>query len=146
MANSYSRFNFGVIETPDRFVHFYVSDDGSGIAPEQLAHVFEPLYTTKRDGTGLGLAVSYQIVTRSDGQLFVESELGKGTTFHIFLPLSFEEPAISSAPRAMSSSPLGRVLLVEDEPEVAAGVAMLLEYDGAEVEVVHTGADTLPAI
>ena len=59
MGSAYvSTFAFGVLQTPDRFVHFRVSDDGSGIAGEQLAHVFEPLYTTKRDGTGLGLAVS----------------------------------------------------------------------------------------
>jgi PAS domain S-box-containing protein len=145
-ANSYSTFAFGVLRTPDRFVHFRVSDDGSGIAGEQLAHVFEPLYTTKRDGTGLGLAVSYQIVTRGGGHVFVESEVGRGTTFHVFLPLCCEERVAQPAVRAVSSSPLGRVLLVEDEPEVAAGVSMLLEAEGAEVYVVHTGGETPPAI
>jgi PAS domain S-box-containing protein len=89
-ATSYSTFAFGVVRTPDRFVYFRVSDNGSGIAAEKLGHVFEPLYTTKRDGTGLGLAVSYQIVIRGGGHIFVESELGKGTTFHIFLPLCCE--------------------------------------------------------
>jgi PAS domain S-box-containing protein len=148
-ANSYTTFAFGVVRTPDRFMHFRVRDNGSGIPPEQLKHVFEPLYTTKRDGTGLGLAVSYQIVTRSDGHIFVESEQGKGTTFHVFLPLCCEElaapPALPAAPPTTSSA-LGRVLLVEDDPEVAAGVSMLLECEGAEVEVVHTGGETLPAI
>src|SRR5207244_12153167 len=75
-----------------------------------------------------------------------ENEVRNGTTFHILLPLCCEEAASASAPPAVQSSPLGRILLVEDEPEVAAGVSMLLESEGAEVEVVHTGADTIPAI
>ncbi|MEK6374970.1 MAG: PAS domain S-box protein [Acidobacteriota bacterium] len=145
IATSESTFAFGVVKTPDRFVHFRVTDNGSGISSGQLAHVFEPLYTTKREGTGLGLAVSYQIVTRSGGHIFVESEPGAGTTFHIFLPLCCADaaPAVVVAPPMMA---LGRVLLVEDEPEVAAGVAMLLEIEGAEVHVVHSGGETVPAI
>lgn len=145
IATSDSTFAFGVVRTPDRFAHFRVTDNGSGIASEQLAHVFEPLYTTKREGTGLGLAVSYQIVTRSDGHIFVESEPGVGTTFHIFLPLCCAGDAVAS-PEAAPMAAFGRVLLVEDEPEVAAGVAMLLEVEGAEVHVVRSGGETVPAI
>jgi PAS domain S-box-containing protein len=145
IATSGSTFAFGAVRTPDRFVHFRVVDDGSGIGAEQLAQVFEPLYTTKREGTGLGLAVSYQIVTRGDGHIFVESEVGAGTTFHIFLPLCVAEEALA-VPEVAPMAALGRVLLVEDEPEVAEGVAMLLEIEGAEVQVVHSGVETVPAI
>jgi PAS domain S-box-containing protein len=146
LANSYSRFNFGVVETPDRFVHFRLTDNGAGIVGEQLPHIFEPLFTTKRDGTGLGLAVSHQIVTRSDGHIFVESEPGQGTTFHIFLPLSLKQLELDAPAAPESVASLGRILLVEDEPEVAAGVGMLLEAEGAVVAVARTGAETIPAI
>jgi signal transduction histidine kinase len=65
-----------------------VSDTGSGIAPEDLPHIFEPFYTTKpKDkGTGLGLATAYGIVQQHGGYIHVESELGQGTTFHVYLP------------------------------------------------------------
>jgi len=72
------------------FVEFTVRDAGSGIAPEALPHIFEPFYTTKEvgKGTGLGLAVTYSIIKRHNGRIEVESEPGKGTAFHVFLPKS----------------------------------------------------------
>jgi PAS domain S-box-containing protein len=145
IAISDTTFGFGVVRTPDRFVHFRFADTGSGIGPQQLSHVFEPLYTTRREGTGLGLAVSHQIVTGSDGHIFVESELGAGTTLHIFLPLCGADEA-TAVPETAPAIALGRVLLVEDELEVAAGVSMLLEVEGAEVHVVHRGGEVIPAI
>ena len=77
---------------PDRlgsrepFVHISVSDDGPGIAPENLPRIFDPFYTTRGISKGLGLAIARQMVTMHDGQLFVESQPGVGTTAHIFLP------------------------------------------------------------
>ena len=70
------------------FVEFTVQDTGKGIAPEDLPHVFEPFFTTKAvgEGTGLGLAVTYSIIKRHNGRIEVESEPGKGTAFHVFLP------------------------------------------------------------
>ncbi len=67
-----------------------VADDGSGIAPEQLARVFDPFFTTKPvgQGTGLGLAISYEIVQRHGGEIEVRSELGRGTVFSVWLPLA----------------------------------------------------------
>jgi signal transduction histidine kinase len=64
-----------------------VQDDGCGIAPENLDKIFEPFFSTKPKGTGLGLAVSYGIVKAHGGELSVESEPGKGTRFTISLPL-----------------------------------------------------------
>ena len=65
-----------------------ISDTGQGIAPENLAHIFDAFFTTKTDksGTGLGLSVSKQIVENHHGQILVDSVVGKGTTFSIFLP------------------------------------------------------------
>ncbi len=70
---------------PNAWVHWSVNDTGGGIAPAVLDHIFEPLFTTKQRGTGLGLAVANQIVKAHGGHLSVETSLGRGTTFHVFL-------------------------------------------------------------
>ncbi|HEV8659690.1 MAG TPA: PAS domain S-box protein [Thermoanaerobaculia bacterium] len=145
LARSFDSFRFGVVKSPDRFVHFSVRDEGSGITKDRLAHVFEPLFTTKKGGVGLGLAISYQVVTRHKGHIFVESEVGVGTTFHVFLPATspiFHETEVAKSPEIA----IGRLLLVEDEPLVASGIAALLELEGVQVEIVATGGQALAAI
>ncbi|MDR3641938.1 MAG: HAMP domain-containing sensor histidine kinase [Humidesulfovibrio sp.] len=88
----------GTIEVSAReageFVRLTVRDTGIGIAPENLPHIFEPFYTTKEvgKGTGLGLAVTYSLVKRHSGRIEVESEPGKGTSFHVFLPKAPASP------------------------------------------------------
>jgi PAS domain S-box-containing protein len=145
LAKSWGAFRFAVVKTPDRFVHFSVHDDGSGITEAQLAHIFEPLFTTKKGGIGLGLAISYQVVSRHNGHIFVESPAGEGTTFHVFLPTTL--PVLHE--RELKTSPtlaIRRVLLVEDEPAVSSGIAMLLEMEGVLVEVVSAGREACAAI
>ncbi|MCA2442378.1 MULTISPECIES: sensor histidine kinase, partial [Vibrio] len=68
----------------------HVIDDGCGIKPENLNRIFSPFYTTKRDGTGLGLSVSQSILSQTGGELKAESEWGKGSTFSIYLPKKAE--------------------------------------------------------
>jgi PAS domain S-box-containing protein len=70
----------------DEWVHVTISDTGTGIAPENIGKIFDPFFTTKDKGTGFGLSTSYTIVKKHHGQLRVESEVGRGTTFHIVLP------------------------------------------------------------
>jgi signal transduction histidine kinase len=72
----------------EKWVNISIQDDGVGIGPEDLAHLFEPFYTTKPSGTGLGLSISYDIVAQHGGQILVDSEPGHGTTFTIQLPTS----------------------------------------------------------
>jgi PAS domain S-box-containing protein len=74
-----------------------VEDDGTGIKPEDVAHVFDPFFTTKDYGTGLGLSVVHGIVQEHGGQIEVESELNRGTTFHIMLPLVRFEEEVAAA-------------------------------------------------
>lgn len=69
-------------------ISVHIRDYGSGIAKEDLEKIFTPFYTTKKDGSGLGLFIAYKIIAKHGGAIFVESELGKGTTFKIYLPLS----------------------------------------------------------
>jgi PAS domain S-box-containing protein len=153
-----AQFPFGIVETPQRFAHFIVRDTGSGIREETLQHIFEPLYTTKRSGTGLGLAVTHQVVQRHGGEIFVESEVGVGTTFHIFLPLaSDDEGAATVLPEAGGElAPPGdhqpgtggavHVLLVEDDPGVSTGLSALLELEGMEVDVAASGYEAIESV
>ncbi len=75
------------LEMPDPFIRLDVRDSGRGIPQESLPHIFDPFFTTKSEGTGLGLAVSYNIIAEHRGRIEVRSEPGKGTCFSIFLPV-----------------------------------------------------------
>jgi PAS domain S-box-containing protein len=142
-----SLFPFGVVEHGDTFAHFSVADTGVGITPETMQHVFEPLFTTKKSGTGLGLALAHHVVRQHKGHIFVESQPPAGTTFHIFLPLA-EQAAARETEKRPAARPerLRSVVLVEDDPAVAAGLATLLALDEVTVEVAVNGRDALPTI
>ena len=96
-ASEGSVFPFGVVERGDTFAHFTIADNGPGMAPETMQHIFEPLFTTKQNGTGLGLALTHHVVQQHGGAIFVESTEGTGTTFHLFLPLT-DEAVVPKAP------------------------------------------------
>jgi CheY-like chemotaxis protein len=143
-----ARLAFGVIEHPERFAHCIVRDTGCGMSAETLRHIYEPLFTTKRNGTGLGLPLAHQIVQRHGGSIFVESTVGAGTAFHIFLPLAANAvvPAVSAIVQNIFDGRPRHVLLVEDDPAVAAGLASLLELNGLFVDVVENGAAAIRAV
>lgn len=75
----------------ERYVRIDFSDHGAGISEENMAKIFEPFFTTKARGTGLGLAITKQIIDMHQGEIFIDSEIGKGTTVSIRLPLVREE-------------------------------------------------------
>ena len=131
----------GVIDHPERYAHFVVRDNGEGMSPETLRHIFEPLYTTRKSGTGLGLAVAHQVVQRHGGEIFVESTPGEGTAFHIFLPLAEENEILADTTKPASTEALRprRILIVEDDESVASGLVTLLEMEGMHVDVATTG-------
>jgi PAS domain S-box-containing protein len=131
------------------FVHFAVADSGSGMSPETIRMAFEPLFTTKHiGGTGLGLAIADQIVRRHNGEMWVESVLGLGSTFHVLIPAAAagERAHIPAEVLQPAGAPLERLLLVEDDPAVAAGLIALLEMDGITIELVERGADAVSRI
>ena len=137
------------IDPADELVHIAVSDTGSGIAENDLPYIFEPLFTTKHRGTGLGLSVVFQIVAAHHGRISVDSEPGKGTTFHLFIPaVSGECEGNDAGPETPSRSrPQSlRVLIVDDEEPVATGLRLSLEAVGMDVHTVGTGAEALPAL
>lgn len=83
-----SRYAFGVVDQPDRYMHLVVSDTGCGMTPDESQKIFEPMFTTKRTGTGLGLAIVHHIITAHEGYIFVDSRPEEGSSFHLFLPLA----------------------------------------------------------
>lgn len=130
-------------------VHISVSDTGTGIAPEIVRRVFDPLFTTKQNGgTGLGLAVAHQVARRHGGYITVESELGKGSTFHLYLPLAPAGAQVESIVDAPRENRLRtkRVIFVEDEQPIAEGVSTLLSDAGIEVHAVGTGREGEAAV
>lgn len=129
------------------FISIEISDTGTGMNAETLKHVFDPLFTTKKSGTGLGLAVTRQIIERHGGRIFADSTLGEGTVFHIFLPVakSAEVHVQSPAPEKREMQ-VARILLVEDDAAISSGLSTLLELDGFAMRVVATGGESFDAI
>jgi two-component system, cell cycle sensor histidine kinase and response regulator CckA len=129
---------------PGRYVMIGVSDTGPGIAPDTLPHVFEPFFTTRAGGTGLGLATCYGIVKQSGGHIGVHSELGSGATFKVYLPRADEEPGSSPISPPKPGAAAGeRVLIVEDEAAVRAVVERTLRKQGYHVMSVGTAEEAL---
>jgi signal transduction histidine kinase len=120
-----------------------VSDTGAGIPAEHLPRLFEPFFTARPGGTGLGLAVCHSIVQRHGGRLHVHSELGRGTTFTVELPGSDRTPQTSASVVARDARFTGRALVMDDEAAVRRIAAALLERLGFEVETAAHGAGAL---
>lgn len=133
--------------TPGRYVLLSVTDTGTGMDAETQAHIFEPFFTTKEKGkgTGLGLATVYGVVKQSGGFIWVYSELGKGTSFKIYLPQVEGVEEISVPPKHLTEIPKGTetVLLAEDEPDVRDIARQFLESGGYKVLEARDGAEAL---
>jgi signal transduction histidine kinase/CheY-like chemotaxis protein len=126
------------------FVRFSIADTGAGMSPEVVARIFEPFFTTKDEGhgTGLGLAMVYGIIQQAGGAIEVETALGKGTTFHVYLPAAVEDAAAvqaaagalrDSVPAVEAVRPSETLLLVEDDARVATFIAGALRSHGYTV-------------
>jgi two-component system, cell cycle sensor histidine kinase and response regulator CckA len=138
--------------TAGEYVLIEVEDTGVGMTPEVMAKIFEPFFSTKEvgKGTGLGLSTAYGIVKQTGGYIFADSEVGKGTTFRIYLPRHIVEAddeiaqpreKKKEATRDLTGS--GRVLLVEDEDVVRNFAARALARQGYEVLEAGTGVEAL---
>jgi CheY-like chemotaxis protein len=147
LDESYARSHVDV--KPGPYVMFSVSDTGVGMTPEVREQIFEPFFTTKEKGkgTGLGLSTTYGIVKQSEGNIWVYSEQGKGTTFKIYLP-RVNEPLEDIRKEVLKEElPRGNetILIVEDEEEVRKLTAKILEMQGYRILETCNGDDALLA-
>lgn len=133
---------------PGEYARITVSDTGTGIAPQHLAKVFEPYFTTKEKGTGtgLGLSVVNTIIKRSHGHITVSSELGKGTTFTVYLPLT-QNSVLETKIETTMVLPRGneRILVVDDEASIVTMQQKQLERLGYKVTGAANGVEALEA-
>jgi len=132
---------------PGSFIRLSVSDSGSGIAPDVLPRIFEPFFTTKGvgKGTGLGLATVFGIVQQHQGWVQVQSEVGRGTTFHVYLPrlanVRLPEEAAGSHPGSRHGHET--ILLAEDDPTLRASVRWALHQLGYQILEAPSGVKAL---
>lgn len=139
----YASTHFSV--KPGRYVALIVSDTGTGLSPEVQARLFEPFFTTKErgKGTGLGLATVHGIVMRSGGSIGVYSELGKGSSFTIYLPLCLPSDVVAEAPQAADRPRTAgeTVLVVEDADGLREMTRRMLENQGYAVLLAATASE-----
>ncbi|MBX3751861.1 MAG: response regulator, partial [Opitutaceae bacterium] len=126
------------------YLRLSIADTGRGIHPDHLPRIFEPYFTTKSAGVGLGLATVYSIVRKHRGHIMVESELDAGTTFHLWLPAAAE----AEAPRRPNPAPFaeamqGRVLFMDDEEPIRLMAAVLLGRLGLDPTIAEDGAEAV---
>lgn len=132
---------------PGHYVRLSVTDTGTGMSAEVKSHLFEPFFTTKSlgKGTGLGLSIVYGIVRQSGGEICVDSEVGRGTTFHVFLPRVSaplnETPVIAAPPSCDRGQET--IFLVEDEEIVRGMLAEVLRGSGYTVVEARHGPEAL---
>jgi len=133
------------------YVMLAIADSGTGMNPETIAHIFEPFFTTKGlgAGTGLGLATVYGVVKQSNGYIWVDSALGKGSTFQIYLPRNFDTELVSVAKPEFHSREKSQgsemILLVEDAEPLRKLAQAFLESNGFRVLSAQSGEAALEA-
>ena len=128
---------------PGDYVRISISDNGEGIAPENLSKVFDPYFTTRSSGSGLGLATVYSIVKRYKGEIRVESKVGIGTTFTIYLPVSKSAVVQRSETQTQVIKGNGRILLMDDEAVIRDVAREVLEFLGYEASLAKDGESML---
>jgi len=125
------------------YVMIVFADQGSGIAQKDLDRIFDPYFSTKQTGNGLGLTICHSIVGKHHGYIGVESELGVGTKFTIYLPASREAIENRESRAGLEKLGKGRVLVMDDEQHVRGIVGEMLSYLGYEPSFAEDGAQAL---
>lgn len=141
-----ARYVFGHSLTEGEYAYVSVSDTGCGMTDESKTRLFDPFYSTKDAGHGLGLSTVFGIVQNHKAALKVDTELGKGTQFEVVFPLPSQVACETTDERSTSSSDKRRVLVVDDQPEVLASICQLLRSQSIQCHGVQSGQEGLTAM
>ena len=128
---------------PGEYVTLSIQDHGTGIKKEHLHRIFDPYFTTKQKGSGLGLAVAHSIIDKHDGHVRVESEPGEGTTFQIYLPACAAEAVKTKSSQEDIVAGEGRVLLMDDDEMVLSVARRMLPRLGYDAEFARNGSEAI---
>jgi CheY-like chemotaxis protein len=126
-----------------KYVHLSIKDQGIGIPREHFLKIFDPYFTTKQKGSGLGLATTYSIIKQHDGYITLESELGAGTVFHLYIPASKGK---GRAAEVKDDNPLpgtGKILVMDDDEAVRDVAGAMLRKLGYETASARDGAEAI---
>ncbi|MCD6584265.1 MAG: cache domain-containing protein [Desulfobacteraceae bacterium] len=129
-----------------KYIKITVADEGIGIDQKCLDRIFDPYFSTKQTGSGLGLATVYSIITKHGGRINVDSQLGKGTTFTLYLSASESQESIEtrqSAAECATTKQTARILVMDDEEMICALVIKMLERSGFSVETALDGRQAI---
>lgn len=128
---------------PGDYVEFEVRDNGFGIPPENLEKIWEPFFTTKKHGAGLGLPTALAIARRSGGQIGVDSDLGVGSVFTVFLPRARAAESVEGRRASSERFRTGRVLVMDDDPDIRAVTAAMLERLDYKFDLARNGEEAI---
>ncbi|MCU0289391.1 MAG: response regulator, partial [Acidobacteria bacterium] len=126
---------------PGKYISIEVKDQGAGIPPLYREKIFDPYFTTKSKGSGLGLSIVYSVITQHNGAVDFQSQVGKGTQFTIYLPISNKKTFVSQQIDELVGK--GRILIVDDEESIREVAALLLESLGYTVTATESGEEAI---
>jgi len=133
----------GIVLPEERYVKISIQDEGEGIEKEHLQKIFDPFFTTKEEGTGLGLTTSYSIIKKHGGQLTLESEIGAGTTFHVYFPVYHGTGDVEPKDEEKLLKGSGRILIMDDDESIRNVLSNMLSYLGYRVVSSQNGEEAL---
>jgi PAS domain S-box-containing protein len=126
-----------------KYVKIAIKDQGIGIPEQHLNKIFDPYFTTKPNGSGLGLAASYSVIVKHEGYITVESELNVGTTFHIYLPASQEKIPTKEITKERSVLGKRNILIMDDNTIIKELAGEILSFFGCDVSLASDGAEAI---
>jgi CheY-like chemotaxis protein len=129
--------------SPGRYVRISIRDQGIGIPESHIAKIFDPYFSTKEKGSGIGLTTVYSIIKKHDGHITVESKVGAGSVFYIYLPASENKPAAKEKKEEAELQGEGRILVMDDDEIIREVAGVILGHLGYNTVYCRDGAEAV---